>query len=654
MRGGEGTARHQSGQEIPVEAVSVSWPTAADTWTLIFLIDIQERKRAEARMMTNERRLRSIFETAAEGIWLADPEGNTVMVNPRMAQILGCTPEEMLGRPFSDFVHPDDLAKAHQGFRLRKAGDQAPKEYRMRRKDGTVVSVVVTASAIRDEEGRLTGVAALLTDVTEIRRAERERAEAREQLYRVLENMADGFVILDREWRFVYMNAAAERIGGQNRKDVLGCSLWELYPDLVASKLHDELALAVTLQQVREFEFYCRPLDLWAVFRCFPAAGGGLAIYLRDITKLKDAERERARREQMEAELQQHARLLDLSHEPILAWSADGAIRFWNRGAELLYGWTRKEALGKNVHELLQTQDPPGLEEIERRTAETGSWVGEVQHRTRDGRWITVESRREIFKQADGSILILATNHDVTKRKAVEQELRRINAALQKANEALGQFAYVAAHDLQEPARSVALYADLLERRGAGDSQFGEWLRQMAIDARRMQALIQDLLAYTQAVELAEGEQLEADANAALQQAKDNLRGAIQESGAHIDSQPLPKLAMRQAQLTEVFQNLISNAIKYRSAASPSIHIEATRVGAEWRFAVRDNGMGIPAEHHQRIFRVFKRLHGRDIPGTGIGLAICERIVSHYGGRIWVESAPGQGATFYFTLPAIE
>jgi light-regulated signal transduction histidine kinase (bacteriophytochrome) len=236
---------------------------------------------------------------------------------------------------------------------------------------------------------------------------------------------------------------------------------------------------------------------------------------------------------------------------------------------------------------------------------------------------------------------------DVTARKHAEAELLR-------ANQDLEQFAYSASHDLQEPLRSVKIYSELLVRRFQGqlDEEGRAFLEFVSAGATRMEMLVRDLLAYTQAGQL-DLPAAPAQAAKALSDALANLSGAIGESAAQITFDPLPPVRVHATQMEQLFQNLVGNAIKYRRpGVRPAIHISARLDGEAWLFSVRDNGLGIEAEYRERIFGLFKRLHPGDrYSGTGIGLSICQRIVERYHGRIWVESELNQGSTFYFTLP---
>ena len=243
---------------------------------------------------------------------------------------------------------------------------------------------------------------------------------------------------------------------------------------------------------------------------------------------------------------------------------------------------------------------------------------------------------------------------DITEHKLAEERLHRSNDELRRANADLEQFAYSASHDLQEPLRQVAVYSQLLQARFA-DKLEGKGLEYLAFcveGAHRMELLISDLLAYAQATSSMESSSQVVDTNQVLAEVKKNLATTIEESGAVITGTDLPVLIADRVPIAHLFQNLVSNALKYRSKQPPRIVISAQILGDTPLFSVEDNGIGIPKEFQGQIFGIFKRLHNKkDYPGTGIGLAICQKIVERYGGRIWVESEVGRGSTFFFTLP---
>jgi PAS domain S-box-containing protein len=269
--------------------------------------------------------------------------------------------------------------------------------------------------------------------------------------------------------------------------------------------------------------------------------------------------------------------------------------------------------------------------------------------------------RISIIKNVDRITLgerefLLESFVDNTERKEAEDALSDVVKELKRSNNELEQFAYVTSHDLQEPLRMVTSFLGLLSKKYKGklDQDADEYIDFAVDGARRMQNMISDLLAYSRIG--TRGKPFEAiDSEYTLKQALNNLQVAIEESGALVTYDPLPTVLADSSQLTQLFQNLVANAIKFRSKdVSPKVHISAESDGEEWIFSVRDNGIGIAQEFFGHIFVIFQRLHGRDeYPGSGMGLAICRKIVERHGGRIWVESQIGQGTAFYFTIRGI-
>lgn len=242
---------------------------------------------------------------------------------------------------------------------------------------------------------------------------------------------------------------------------------------------------------------------------------------------------------------------------------------------------------------------------------------------------------------------------EIEQRKLTEQALKDTTVKLTSSNADLQRFAYVASHDLQEPLRAVAGFVTLIanKHRGTLDEESEGWITHAVEGSQRMRNLINDLLAYAR-VE-SRGKALESmDVGRAFEQAKRDLRVLIEENNAEVTSSELPKLEGDEGQLTQVFQNLIGNAIKFKGDKKPVVHVDATKQNDEWLFSIKDNGIGFEPEHVDRIFVIFQRLHGREeYKGTGIGLALCKKIVERHGGRIWAEAAKGAGSTFYFTIP---
>ena len=379
---------------------------------------------------------------------------------------------------------------------------------------------------------------------------------------------------------------------------------------------------------------------------------------------------------QMERKLRQAERWLAATlksiGEAVVATDENGHVVFINPVAEALTGWKRQEALGQDSAAVLRLIDPQTRQPVERALV-TGAREGTVGGLATAPLLIskggaetpiehTVAPIRDEQGGSTGSIWVF---RDITARQQAEAALAERTAELARSNGELEQFAYVASHDLQEPLRMVVLYTQLLARRYQQKlgAEADEFLGYIVGGATRMHQLIEDLLAYSR-VSGRRGAYKPVDCKAVLDRALANLRAAVEESGAVVTHDPLPTLMADPLQLEQLFQNLLGNAIKFRGEASPGVHVSAelshpppaevgSRPPAEWVFSVRDNGIGINPQQAERIFALFQRLHSQAAyPGTGIGLALCKKIVERRGGRIWVESGPGPGATFYFTVPA--
>ncbi|MFP4103915.1 sensor histidine kinase, partial [Coleofasciculus sp.] len=260
-----------------------------------------------------------------------------------------------------------------------------------------------------------------------------------------------------------------------------------------------------------------------------------------------------------------------------------------------------------------------------------------------------------LFDESNAVVSILSLVQDQTERKHSEEQLQQLNQQLQRSNQELEQFAYVASHDLREPLRKIRSYSDLLVKRYQGqlDERADKYISYITDSVIRMQALITDLLTYSR-VSRNELVLEPTDLGQILQQTLTDLSPMIEENQAIINAPPLPIVQANPLQIGQVLQNLIANAIKFRREQPPQININADYQNNFWQISIKDNGIGIDPNYKERIFAIFQRLHYREeYPGTGIGLAICQKIVERHGGKIWVESELGQGSTFYFTLPVV-
>jgi PAS domain S-box-containing protein len=342
----------------------------------------------------------------------------------------------------------------------------------------------------------------------------------------------------------------------------------------------------------------------------------------------------------------------------ILRKDLKGRVSFGNKLYCETVGKPLAALLGKTDFDLFPVPLAEKYSSDDRRVIESRQVFDDIEeHQKADGTKLYVHVMKGPLFDARGEVVGTQTIFwDETARKEAEVQLARAAAELARSNRELEQFAYVASHDLQEPLRMVASYTQLLARRYQGqlDGTANEFIHFAVDGAIRMQHLINDLLTYSRVG--TRGKPFEpTDCGQVLAETLANLKIAIEESGARVEHGPLPTVQGDRVQLVQLLQNLIGNAVKFRGTSAPGVYVSAERCGDEWQFRVRDNGIGIEPQYFERIFVIFQRLHTREeYPGTGIGLALCKKIVERHGGRIWVESQPGRGATFHFTIPARE
>ena len=374
----------------------------------------------------------------------------------------------------------------------------------------------------------------------------------------------------------------------------------------------------------------------------------------------------------LEREAAFHQAILDSAVPSIISTTPDGVITTFSRGSEKLLGYRADEVIGKTtpvlIHDAAEVaaraeeltaelgrEIAPGFEVFVVKARGGGSETREWSYIRKDGTRVPVRlSVSEIVSKSGALVGFLGISRDITELKRQQASLEQLAVELKRSNEDLEQFAYVASHDLQEPLRMIASYLQLIERRYKGklDGQADQFIEFAVNGATRMQTLIRDLLTYSR-IGVHRKDPKPVDVSATVKFALENLKVAIAEKQASIMVDPLPTVVGEATLLTQLFQNLVDNGIKFCTEATPRIHISASREGAEWIFSVADNGIGIDPQYLDHVFVIFKRLHGRDhYPGTGIGLAICKRIVDRQGGRIWAESEPGKGTAFKFSIPA--
>lgn len=516
-----------------------------------------------------------------------------------------------------------------------------------------------------------------------------------------LESISDGVIATDREGRVTFLNPVAQALTGWTRAEAQGRPLEAVFRiansesrEPVENPVVSVLRAGQVVGLANHTVFFDRggterPIKgSTAPIMDAKRVTSGVVLVFRDVSERKRWERfQENHQKELERQVQEGIAALRSSEEQfrllvegttdyaIFMLDPQGRVRSWNPGAGRIKGYQADEIVGqhfscfypvedeaKAAHALEVARTTGRFEQEGWRVRKGGSrfWANAIITALHDenGQLLGFSKiTRDLTEARRAEEAIRAANADLENRvRERTHELRRAVEDLNRSNLDLAQFAYAASHDLQEPLRAVSGCAQVLQRRYRGrlDERADELIAHTVDGVSRMQTLINGLLAYSKVG--SRGRVFGAtDCNAVLEGALANLASAVAGAKAVVTHDPLPVVRADPGQLTQLFQNLVGNALKFHGANPPRVHVGAGRRGGEWLFTVADNGIGIPAEYFERIFAVFQRLHTRDeFPGTGIGLALCKKIVERHGGRIWLESEPGRGSTFFFTIPETE
>ena len=630
--------------------------------------EVAERKRTEAELRQSRQQLADFIEHASVGLHWLDADGVILWANRYEFTMLGLTKEEYIGHRVSEF-HADPAAAADILARLREHQPLTDVEARLRCKDGTIRHVLLNANPYW-EDGRFVHTRVFTRDISERKLAEealrlsesRERAHAAELATIVEAVPAAVFIAHDPNSR----NITTNRVGRALLRLAPGRNASKSAPDGEApvgfKVLQDGRELApdqlpvqraaregIAIENFEEELVFDDGTHRFLLGNAVPLYAddgrprGAVAAFI-DVTARKRAE-------------EQFRLAVESAPNGMLVVDERGTIALINRQLETMFGYTRDELIGRPlellVPEQLRAMHPRLLASFFREPQARAMGAGrELYGRHKDGRPVAIEIGLNPFVTQDG-MFTLASIIDITARKRAEQDLKRFNEELQRSNRELGQFAYVASHDLQEPLRAVSGCVQLLAQRYQGklDTRADDLIGHAVSGASRMQQLINDLLVYSRVG--TRGRPFEpTDCLVPLKEALANLEVPLRETDALITHDELPTIAGDPTQLTQLFQNLIGNALKFRGGKRPEVHIGVEHKASGYLFFVRDNGIGIEPQYFERVFGVFQRLHSRrEYPGNGIGLAICRKIVERHNGRMWVDSTPGHGSTFYFSIP---
>ncbi|HET6638122.1 MAG TPA: PAS domain S-box protein [Gemmatimonadota bacterium] len=667
--------------------------------------DVTDRVRVERELRRSGESYRMLAENVNEMIIRFTPEGSITYASPAALRILGYMPDEVVGRQGREFLHSEDLEEVVQAHRSMLHGTDPPAVLsRMLHKDGHVVWMETTTRAVRDPDtGEVESIVAVSRDVTENVRAARTSRVLHEVA--VAANEADSsrealqtalaLVCEHTGWPYGHAHVPPQEAIGQ-----LGSlDIWHVDDPGRHARLRAIMGMSDVSNPQGILEdalkggavHWCSDVSVDPEFRrmimvkhlgiraafAFPIRSGNESIAVLEFFSEQIEERDetmvrllnsigdqlgevlrRKRTEQaLRASEERFRALAESANDAIITVDERGIVVHCNPSTEHIFGYTCNELLGQPIDRLLVERrsngGQGGFHGLMGEAAPSIDHTVELTGRKKDGEQIPIEMSLSSWETEEGSF-VTGILRDITARKAAEAELAEKMEELAHSNAELALFTYIASHDLREPLRTVGSNLQLLERQieAGPESEAGKQFSFAMGGVRRMQALIDDLLVYTRVG--TEGKPFEkVDSSEAVREAMTALSAAIEESGAEIAIGRLPHVIADRFQFVQLFQNLLSNAIKFHRHEPPRIDIEASADDRDWTFTVRDRGIGVDPRYADQVFAIFQRLHsGNEYPGTGIGLAVCRKIVERHGGRIWVEPAPEGGSAFRFTIPA--
>lgn len=479
--------------------------------------------------------------------------------------------------------------------------------------------------------------------------------ESRDSL---VESIGDAFYAIDNYYIVTYWNNVVEKLTGITRQTIIGQCIWD-FEGIVNDRIKEAYSLVFQENKTQHFETFNPWIKAWLEVTIYPS-NGGLSVIIRDISQKKHSEKQIQ-------EFNERLRLISQSsHDAIWDWNIETGEHYWGEGFNILFG----EEIAGTHDTYNRWRDNIHPEDRDRvisvysnMLASPSEYFFESEYRfiRKDGRLFYLLDKGTILRDIEGNaIRVVGAIQDITPRKSYEESLKSLNLELAEAisklkttNQELEQFAYVASHDLQEPLRMITSFLGLIERKYAGvlDEKGHQYIHFAVDGARRMKEIILDLLEFSRLGNTS-GPKKQSNSFDLLQEVLVLNGKLINEKNAVIHIGPMPEISCHPSQIIQVFQNLISNGLKYQPTDNiPEIWIEGQDLEKEWKFTVRDNGIGIDPEFQEKIFIIFQRLHQKEqFSGSGIGLALCKKIVEFHGGKIWVESALGAGSSFHFTL----
>ncbi len=642
-------------------AVTVGVTLTALTLTVMVLLRrrIMEEDRAKRVLQEGEERYRGLVQSQKDFVVRMDLDGRFHFVNDAFARALGRDAQSMIGEDWRDVIHPNDIADT--GAAIAQA--VTPPDFRATvenrlRVPGPALWLAWEGGAIFGIDGRVIEMQAVGRDITERKKIELELRKTTSSLTTLVNSIPDLVWLKDKDGIYVTCNPEFERFFGEKESNIVGKTDHEFVgkelADFFRQKDRDamESGSASKNEEWITYKSDGRRVLLETIKTPIYSPSGDIVGILgigRDITERKRAE------DMVRASEEKLRGLFELSPLGIALTDMKGRYVEFNEAFGRICGYSDEELRKLDYWTLTpkkyEADEARQLESLER-TGHYGPY--EKEYRRKDGSLVPLRLNGVLLKGADGINYIWSIIEDISERRRNEEVLRQQRADLERSNSELEQFAYVASHDLQTPLRNIIRYSQLLEHRYKGqiDADADDFIGFVVDSGKHMTRLINDLLEFSRVSRQSEPLR-PISSGEAVAQALKNLDLELVTTGAEVSVGDLPTVVADETYLVSLFQNLLGNGIKYRAAdRKPVLSVSAEHISFDrWRFAVSDNGIGIETEYHDKIFEIFQRLDPTsNTDGTGIGLTLCRRIIHRFGGELWLESKPGEGTTFFFTL----
>jgi PAS domain S-box-containing protein len=620
----------------------------------VFSKDITDRKKSEQELLM----FKMVMENSKDCIGISDSQGRALYANPEFQDMLGISTEYPVeGLTLSNVY--EDLLQAKEVFGNLMDGKYWKGEVNLLSTGKDIMPFYFSGGPIFNQKKQLIGAFGIHTDISELKKAENKLLNALIEKNTILESIGDAFFSTDIHWTVTHWNRQAELLLAMPRDQIIGKNLWEVFNDEIDTIFYKNYFKSLETGTNISFEEYYARTQKWFDVSAYPSVSG-LSIYFRDITERKKGEKA------LHESNERFQKVSEATNDAIWDWDIINQSLYWGEGFYKLLRIPVEELVPTiDIWRSLIHPDDRETKYISLQKAlddpKVENWQFEYRFKTSENEYAFVINRGIIIRNELGdAIRMVGALTDMTQRKMYEESLENLNTLLDQrarelviSNEELEQFAFVASHDLQEPLRMVTSFLSQLEKKYKESlDDKGQLYIRLAVDgAVRMREIILDLLEYSRIGK--ENVELESiNLKEVIEEIKTLYHQTIQEKGATIMQEDLPVILNKKFLIFQIFQNLISNALKYSKPDTPPlVQITASLRGGNWVFSVKDNGIGIEEDYHDKIFVMFQRLHGREeYAGTGIGLAIVKKTIERLGGQIWVESKKEEGSNFIFTI----